>query len=91
MRRIQRPAILGFTIGAMIPAAWGFAALLAFGTPEGRAAEFFWAAVYATCPFWRLETDSYLLVPALNGVLYAALAILLTAMLQWRTRRSAPQ
>jgi hypothetical protein len=79
MRRgIAVAAIMGFNVGAC----WLFAARqgVRFSTPSGRA----WATVmWVSCPAIAAFRLYWLLVPILNALLYAAIAVVVNASIQF--------
>ena len=71
--------LAGFAIGAVVPLFWGILGMLLFNVPEGWFSRVFWRAVYLTCPFWVIGGGKALiLMPLLNGLMYAALTLLIT-------------
>lgn len=84
MRRLGVFAGVGFVIGLMVPLFWGILAMVLFTLPEGSASRVFWKAVYLTCPSWRL--DSAVAMFLVNGVLYAILATVVSALLLLRKK-----
>jgi hypothetical protein len=79
---VYRSAIAGFIAGFLVPIFWGVMAFLLWGAPQDRFAELFWQVVYLTCPFWGIDNHSMILLPALTGVLYAGMAVILTLMIR---------
>ncbi len=55
--------------------------MVLFNVPEGALSVLFWKAAYLTCPFWVIEgSKSLFLMPLLNGLLYACLAVLVMSV-----------
>ncbi len=78
---------LGHSGTALIPVFWGVAAMVLFNVLEGVLSVLLWKAVYLTCPFWAIEGyKSLFLMPLLNGLLYACLAVLLMNVPRLRRR-----
>jgi hypothetical protein len=70
--------LAGFAVGALVPLFWGILGMLFFNAPEGWFSRAFWRAVYVTCPFWIIGGEKALvLMPLFNGLMYAALALLI--------------
>jgi len=61
---------------------WGILGFVFFTARESIWTDIFWCAVMITCPSWELpETGwSWLVTPALNGVLYAGIASAVVVM-----------
>ena len=69
-------------VGCAVPVVWGILGFVFFTARESIWAELFWYTVMVTCPAWELpETGwSWLVTPALNGVLYAVIASVVLGM-----------
>lgn len=79
MSRLKRIALVGFIVGALVPLFWGVLSFLLFNVPEGWFSRAYWKAVYVTCPFWVISGEKALiLMPLLNGCLYAMIALAIT-------------
>lgn len=78
MRKLWFSLLIGFLVGAIVPLFWGVLGFLLFNVPEGLFSRIYWDAVYLTCPFWRIDGEKALiLMPLLNGSMYAILAALI--------------
>jgi hypothetical protein len=87
--RSTRAALIGFAIGAVVPLFWGILGMLLFNIPEGWFSRAFWKAVYVTCPFWFIDGDKALvLMPLLNGFMYAVVALLVMRLMRISARRT---
>lgn len=76
MKKTKVLLIVGFLVGALIPVFWGILSFLLFNLQEGWFSRAYWKTVYITCPFWRISGEkAMVLMPLLNGCLYAALAV----------------
>ena len=73
-KRVIWWAILGF----VVPVCWGVASFIFFSARESAWTNFYWGAVYLTCPFWLLpsNTATTVMMPFLNAGLYGGLAFL---------------
>lgn len=81
MKKLGSSLIVGFIIGALVPLFWGILSLILFNVPEGWFSRLYWTAVYLTCPFWKIGGEKALvLMPLLNGCLYAMLSVTLHAV-----------
>jgi hypothetical protein len=88
LSRIKLVSVCGFIVGALVPLFWGIVSFLTFNGPEDWFSRAYWKTVYITCPFWVISGEKALvLMPLLNGGLYAALALLIYKV--WRTVRTA--
>jgi hypothetical protein len=86
MKTFRTITIAGFLVGAFVPLFWGVLGFVLFNVPEGMFSRAFWFAVYFTCPFWIVNGEKALiLIPLLNGSLYAALFLIAAKMRpRWR-------
>jgi hypothetical protein len=74
MKRLKSHLLLGLRLGAFVPVLWGTLSFMLFNVPEGRFSEVYWKAVHFSCPFWWINGEkATILVPFLNGCLYAAI------------------
>ena len=85
MTRLKKSGIIGFGIGALVPLFWGVLSMILFNVPEGRFSRIYWRVVYITCPSWAINGEKALvLMPLLNGCMYAGIAVLGAAMIRRR-------
>ena len=76
LKRFQCVGLVGFILGGLVPLFWGVLGFVLFNIPEGRLSRTFWHVVYPTCPFWSIDGEkTLLLMPLLNGCMYAAIAV----------------
>jgi hypothetical protein len=80
--RRKRTVMIWGLIGCVVPIFWGVVSFIFFNARESIWTTIYWYTVYATCPSWLLpETDfSWLVTPLLNGVLYAGIALSISAV-----------
>lgn len=83
MTRLKKIAIVGFGLGAVAPLFWGVLSMLLFNVPEGLFSRIYWRVVYITCPSWAIDGEkALLLMPLLNGCMYAGIAVLVAVILR---------
>jgi hypothetical protein len=89
MRRTHIRLICGAAVlGALVPIFWSILGFVNWNA-KGHWADMFWRLVYLTCPSWLLPENglSWLITPAVNAVMYAAIAaILIGAVILLRPR-----
>jgi hypothetical protein len=75
-------------LGFVIPLLWGVVSFIFFSARESVWTNIYWGAVYVTCPFWLLPTNTFttVITPFLNGTLYGGLAFLILNARNKRTR-----
>ena len=87
--RLPKTVCVAAIIGLCVPIFWATLAFVFFSAPQSMWSDAFWFSVYATCPSWLLPENhlSWILTPALNGLMYGFLAWLVLI----RRKRVSPQ
>jgi hypothetical protein len=75
-------SVLASTIvGALVPLFWIGMQFLFFNAPNSPATEWFYKALYITCPVWLLPGWSVARMCCLNGLLYGSIASVIAILL----------
>jgi hypothetical protein len=80
--RVRKRIIIWGLVGCAVPIFWGIVSFIFFNARESMWTDIYWYTVYVSCPPWLLpETRlSWLATPLSNGVLYAGIALLVSAV-----------
>ncbi len=80
----KKHIVIWAVVGIGVPLFWGGVSFFFFNARESLWTDLYWYAVYVTCPSWLLPENQYswLVTPALNGLLYACLALLISTLQQ---------
>jgi hypothetical protein len=78
---VRKRVLIWGLVGCVVPMFWGVESFISFNARESTWTDIYWYTVYITCPPWLLPENnwSWLLTPLLNGVLYAGIALLISA------------
>jgi hypothetical protein len=80
-RRARKGILIWGLVGCAVPIFWGLVGFILFNAKESTWTNIYWYSVYITCPPWLILENSWslFLTPFLNGVLYAGVALLVSA------------
>jgi hypothetical protein len=80
--RVRKHVVIWGLVGFVVPICWGVESFISLDARESTWTDIYWYTVYISCPPWLLPENnwSWLLTPLLNSVLYAGVALLVSAV-----------